>query len=58
MTVSASCEQYKVATMDQKDLDIFYVLEDTSFFNRFCLGGLRPWEMVSFPNTSGLKGFI
>lgn len=26
-----------------------YILEDTSFFNRLFLGGIRPWEMVGSP---------
>lgn len=39
--------EFKVATMEQKEEDHMYILEDTSFLNRLCLGGIRPWEMVS-----------
>jgi hypothetical protein len=46
--------EFQIATMDQKDFNLFYVLEQTSCMNRFVCGGNRPWEMIM--STGGAGG--
>lgn len=37
--------EFKIATMEDKNTNIYYALENTSCLNRFCLGRIRPFTM-------------
>lgn len=48
--------EFKIATMEDRNTNIFYALEDTTCLNRFCLNGCRPFVMnVHKDNKDGEK---
>jgi len=45
--------EFKIATMANREADIMYALEDTSFMNRLLCGNTRPWEMNVHGGSDG-----